>query len=309
MIEVAHFTKHYGEFVAVDNLSLKIGKGEIFGFIGPNGAGKSTTIRFLATLLRPTSGEGWIAGHSVTAEPLAVRRAIGFMPDDFGVYDGMKVWEFLDFFGVAYEIPKSARRKIIGEVLELLDLTHKRDDYVNGLSKGMKQRLCLAKTLIHDPPVLILDEPASGLDPRARLEMKALLNELKRMGKTILVSSHILSELADFCTSIGIIERGKLLAAGSIAQIQRQIRSHRVLKVRVLDETSEQAAELMRGDPAINQLDVFDHTLTAEFTGEDADMARLLARLLESGVVVQSFGEEPLSLEEVFMMITKGIVN
>ena len=233
MIEVINFTKRYGDFVAVDNLSFSIGKGEIFGFIGPNGAGKSTTIRFLATLLRPTAGEGRVAGFSVTAEPMAVRRVIGFMPDDFGVYDGMKVWEFLDFFAVAYEIPRSYRKKIIGEVLDLLDLTHKRDDYVNGLSKGMKQRLCLAKTLVHDPPVLILDEPASGLDPRARLEMKALLNELKQMGKTILISSHILSELADFCTSIGIIERGKMLAAGNIQEIQARIRSHRVLKVRV----------------------------------------------------------------------------
>ena len=221
MIEVVNFTKRYGDFVAVDDLSFSIGKGEIFGFIGPNGAGKSTTIRFLATLLRPTSGEGRICGHSVTADPMAVRRVIGFMPDDFGVYDGMKVWEFLDFFAVAYEIPRVSRKKIIGEVLELLDLTHKKDDYVNGLSKGMKQRLCLAKTLVHDPPVLILDEPASGLDPRARLEMKALLGELRRMGKTILISSHILSELADFCTSIGIIERGKLLAAGNIQEIQR----------------------------------------------------------------------------------------
>ena len=183
MIEVINFTKRYGDFVAVDNLSLTIGKGEIFGFIGPNGAGKSTTIRFLATLLRPTAGEGRVAGFSVTAEPMAVRRVIGFMPDDFGVYDGMKVWEFLDFFAVAYEIPRSYRKKIIGEVLDLLDLTHKRDDYVNGLSKGMKQRLCLAKTLVHDPPVLILDEPASGLDPRARLEMKALLNELQADGQ------------------------------------------------------------------------------------------------------------------------------
>ncbi|HEU5116113.1 MAG TPA: ABC transporter ATP-binding protein, partial [Isosphaeraceae bacterium] len=202
MIEVRNFTKHYGDFVAVDDLSFTINQGDIFGFIGPNGAGKSTTIRFLATLLRPTSGDGFIAGHSVVTEPMAVRRVIGFMPDDFGVYDGMKVWEFLDFFAVAYKIPRSQRKQIIGQVLELLDLTHKRNDYVNGLSKGMKQRLCLAKTLVHDPPVLILDEPASGLDPRARLEMKALLTELKSMGKTILVSSHILSELADFCTSI-----------------------------------------------------------------------------------------------------------
>jgi ABC-2 type transport system ATP-binding protein len=309
MIEVINFTKRYGDFVAVDNLSFAIGKGEIFGFIGPNGAGKSTTIRFLATLLRPTAGEGRVAGFSVTAEPMAVRRVIGFMPDDFGVYDGMKVWEFLDFFAVAYEIPRSYRKKIIGEVLELLDLTHKRDDYVNGLSKGMKQRLCLAKTLVHDPPVLILDEPASGLDPRARLEMKALLNELKQMGKTILISSHILSELADFCTSIGIIERGKMLAAGNIREIQARIRSHRVLKVRVTNETTERAAELLRVDSSIRMVETFDHTVTAEFEGEDQDMARLLDRLVAAGVSVQSFAEEPLSLEEVFMMITKGIVS
>ncbi len=309
MIEVSHFTKRYGDFVAVDDLSFSIGKGEIFGFIGPNGAGKSTTIRFLATLLRPTAGEGKVAGFSVTSDPMAVRRVIGFMPDDFGVYDGMKVWEFLDFFAVAYEIPRSTRKKIIGEVLELLELTHKRDDYVNGLSKGMKQRLCLAKTLVHDPPVLILDEPASGLDPRARLEMKALLTELKQMGKTILISSHILSELADFCTSIGIIERGKMLAAGSIQEIQQQIRAHRVIKVRVLDHSTERAAEMLRNDRSIRTVETYDHTITAEFEGQDPDMARLLGGLVQSGIVVQSFAEEPLSLEEVFMMITKGIVN
>jgi ABC-2 type transport system ATP-binding protein len=309
MIEVIHFTKRYGDFVAVDDLSFAIGQGEIFGFIGPNGAGKSTTIRFLATLLRPTAGEGRIAGHSVTQEPMAVRKVIGFMPDDFGVYDGMKVWEFLDFFAVAYEIPRTQRKQIIGQVLELLDLTHKRDDYVNGLSKGMKQRLCLAKTLVHDPPVLILDEPASGLDPRARLEMKALLTELKGMGKTILVSSHILSELADFCTMIGIIERGKLLSAGSIKDIQRQLRSHRVLKVRVLDEQTDRAAALLRDDRGTKAVETFDHTITAEYEGQEDDLAQLLGRLISQGVQVHSFAEEELSLEEVFMMITKGIVN
>ena len=309
MIEVINFTKRYGDFVAVDDLNLSIGKGEVFGFIGPNGAGKSTTIRFLATLLRPTSGEGRVAGHSVVSDPMAVRRVIGFMPDDFGVYDGMKVWEFLDFFAVAYEIPRAYRKKIIGEVLELLDLTHKRDDYVNGLSKGMKQRLCLAKTLVHDPPVLILDEPASGLDPRARLEMKALLNELRGMGKTILVSSHILSELADFCTSIGIIERGKLLAAGSIQDIQGQLRTHRVLKIQVLDHSTDRAEAIVRDDPSVTTVEAYDHTLSAEFHGPDDAQARLLSRLVDAGVTVQSFGEEPLSLEEVFMMITKGIVN
>jgi ABC-2 type transport system ATP-binding protein len=309
MIEVVGFTKRYGEFTAVDDLTFSIGQGETFGFIGPNGAGKSTTIRFLATLLRPTAGEGRVAGHSVTGDPMAVRKVIGFMPDDFGVYDGMKVWEFLDFFAVAYEIPRTMRKKIIGEVLELLDLAHKRDDYVNGLSKGMKQRLCLAKTLVHDPPVLILDEPASGLDPRARLEMKALLNELRRMGKTILVSSHILSELADFCTSIGVIERGRLLAAGSIRDIQRQLRAHRVLKVQLLNGSTDRAASILRDDPSIRLVESFDHTVTAEFEGVDEDMARLLGRLIEAGVPVHSFAEEPLSLEEVFMMITKGIVS
>src|SRR5690349_850464 len=241
MIELNNFTKVYGEFVAVSNLNLKISAGEMFGFIGPNGAGKSTTIRFLATLLQATGGEGIINGHSVTKDPLGVRKCVGYMPDNFGVYDGMRVWEFLDFFAVAYQIPRAKRKQVIGDVLELLDLMHKRDDFVNGLSRGMKQRLCVAKTLVHDPPLLILDEPSSGLDPRARMEFKALLNELKQMGKTILISSHILSELADFCTSIGIIERGKLLAAGSIQEIQRQLRAHRVLKVRVLDETTTRA--------------------------------------------------------------------
>ncbi|MGE3820800.1 MAG: ATP-binding cassette domain-containing protein [Isosphaeraceae bacterium] len=309
MIEVLNFTKCYGDFVAVDDLSFTIRQGEVFGFIGPNGAGKSTTIRFLATLLRPTSGEGRVAGYSVVTQPMEVRRVIGFMPDDFGVYDGMKVWEFLDFFAVAYQIPLVYRKKIINEVLELLELTHKRDDYVNGLSKGMKQRLCLAKTLVHDPPVLILDEPASGLDPRARLEMKALLNELRGMGKTILVSSHILSELADFCTSIGIIERGKLLAAGGIQDIQRQLRTHRVLKVRVLDPSTDRAEAILRDEPGVSTVSSYDHTISAEFHGEDSAQASILAKLIGQGVVIESFAEEPLSLEEVFMMITKGVVN
>src|SRR5687768_2646605 len=206
MIELIDFGKDYGEFTAVERLNLKIDAGELFGFIGPNGAGKSTSIRFLATLLKASRGEGVVNGFSVTREPMKVRRSIGYMPDNFGVYDGMRVWEFLDFFAVAYRIGKTQRRQSIANLLELLDLMHKRDDFVNSLSRGMKQRLCLAKTLVHDPPVLILDEPSSGLDPRARIEMKALFKELRRMGKTILISSHILTELADCCTSIGIIE-------------------------------------------------------------------------------------------------------
>jgi len=231
------------------------------------------------------------------------------MPDDFGVYDGMKVWEFLDFFAVAYEIPRTQRKQIIGKVLELLDLTRKRDDYVNGLSKGMKQRLCLAKTLVHDPPVLILDEPASGLDPRARLEMKALLTTLGEMNKTILISSHILSELADFCTMIGIIERGKMLAAGSIGEIRKLIQSHRVLKIEIAGEDLEPAAGILRGNTHVRSVERFDRTLTCEFAGDDTDKARLLGTLVAESIPVSSFAEQELSLEEVFMMITNGVVS
>src|ERR1700754_1184334 len=250
MIELNNFTKIYGEFVAVSNLNLKIGAGAMFGFIGPIGSGKTPTTRFLATLLRATSGEGTVNGHSVTKDPIAVRKSVGYMPDNFGVYDGMKVWEFLDFFAVAYQIPRSRRKAVIGDVLELLDLTHKRDDFVNGLSRGMKQRLCLAKTLVHDPPVLILDEPSSGLDPRARLEVKALLKELRTMGKTILISSHILSELADCCTSIGIIERGQLLLHGPIQEVFRRIQRNRLIEIRPLGSLEDVAA-LARGAPAV----------------------------------------------------------
>jgi ABC-2 type transport system ATP-binding protein len=308
MIEVINFSKRYGDFLAVDRLNLKIERGDVFGFIGPNGAGKSTTIRFLATLLRPTDGEGIIAGHSVTRDPLGVRRVIGYMPDNFGVYDGMKVWEFLDFFAVAYQVPRARRRQVINDVLELLDLTHKRDAYVNGLSRGMKQRLCLAKTLVHDPPVLILDEPASGLDPRARLEMKALLKELQAMGKTILISSHILSELADFCSSIGVIERGVLLPAGSIVEIQRQLQRHRQLRIRVIDH-ADKAHLIVRNHPKVHRAELVDHTITGEFSGDDLEIAHLLQELIAADIDVHSFTEVEPTLEEVFMMITKGLVT
>ncbi|MEM6331223.1 MAG: ABC transporter ATP-binding protein, partial [Planctomycetota bacterium] len=266
MIEIRNFHKAYGDFVAVENLSLSIAAGEMFGFIGPNGAGKSTTIRFLATLLRATSGEGYVNGCSVNDDPIGVRRNIGYMPDMFGVYDGMKVWEFLDFFSVAYEIPAASRKAIISDVLELLDLTHKRDDYVNGLSRGMKQRLCLAKTLVHDPPVLILDEPASGLDPRARLEVKALLKELRKMGKTILISSHILTELADVCTSIGIVERGRLLLSGPIDAVYRKIQQNRHLEVRFAG-SPDAGVSLIRSDPRVKSVEVDARSCTVEYAG------------------------------------------
>jgi ABC-2 type transport system ATP-binding protein len=308
MIELIDFTKRYADLVAVDRLSLRIDKGETFGFIGPNGAGKSTTIRFLTTLLKPTAGDGIVNGYSVTRDPLAVRRSVGYMPDDFGVYDGMKVWEFLDFFAVAFQIPKGRRKQVISDVLELLDLTHKRDDFVNGLSRGMKQRLCLAKTLVHDPPVLILDEPTSGLDPRARLEVKALLKELRRMGKTILISSHILTELADCCTSIGIIERGQLLMHGPIDEVYNRIRGNRVLELKVVDGM-DVALSVIRSLPETRDVQAYDHRITAELAMDDEGMARLLDQLVAQGVRLRSFAEKDPTLEDVFMLVTKGLVT
>lgn len=308
MIELIDFHKKYGEFTAVEQLNLKIEAGELFGFIGPNGAGKSTSIRFLATLLKATSGDGVVNGFSVNEQPLDVRRSVGYMPDNFGVYDGMKVWEFLDFFAVAYQIPRNRRRQVIGDVLELLDLTHKRDDFVNGLSRGMKQRLCLAKTLVHDPPVLILDEPSSGLDPRARLEVKALLKELRRMGKTILISSHILSELADCCTSIGIIERGKLLMHGPIDDVYRRIRGNPIVEIKVLDQL-DKALSIVRSLPETLNVQSTDHTITAELAATDEQVAGLMERMIHSGVRMRSFAEKEPTLEDVFMLVTKGLVT
>jgi ABC-2 type transport system ATP-binding protein len=307
MIELINFSKRYGDLLAVDDLNLKIAPGEMFGFIGPNGAGKSTTIRFLATLLKATAGEGIVNGHRVTREPLQVRRSIGYMPDAFGVYDGMKVWEFLDFFAVAYQIPRARRKQVIGDVLDLLDLTSKRNDFVNGLSRGMKQRLCLAKTLVHDPPVLILDEPASGLDPRARIEVKALLKELRQMGKTILISSHILTELADCCTSIGIIERGKLLMHGPIDQVYRRIRGNRIVQIRFL-ENLEAGVSVIRSLPETRDVQIDGQRVTVELAADDGQVAGLLEKLIAAGARMQSYAEKDPTLEDVFMMVTKGAV-
>jgi ABC-2 type transport system ATP-binding protein len=308
MIELKNFRKEYGDFVAVENLNLKIEAGEMFGFIGPNGAGKSTTIRFLATLLKATHGEALVNGHSVTKDPIGVRRSVGYMPDNFGVYDGMKVWEFLDFFAVAYQVPRARRKEVLTDVLELLDLTHKRDDFVNGLSRGMKQRLCLAKTLVHDPPVLILDEPSSGLDPRARLEVKALLKELRKMGKTILISSHLLTELADCCTSIGIIERGQLLMHGPMEKVYRKIQRHRTLEVRFAAEPAA-GISLIRSDPKVREVIEDTRSATVELDGGDEDVQRLLRQLVAANVGLISFADKEPTLEDVFMMVTKGLVT
>ncbi len=308
MIELTGFGKDYGEFTAVESLDLKIEEGEMFGFIGPNGAGKSTSIRFLATLLRATRGDGTVNGYSVSNDPMNVRRSVGYMPDAFGVYDGMKVWEFLDFFAVAYKIGRTQRKKVIRDVLELLDLTYKRDDFVNGLSRGMKQRLCLAKTLVHDPPVLILDEPASGLDPRARIEVKALLKELRRMGKTILISSHILTELADCCTSIGIIERGQLLMHGPIDEVYRKITGNQVIHA-TIGENLDTGLSIIRSNPEVREVQVDGSKVMIEFTSHDHNPAKLLKSLVENNVEVKTFGSKEPNLEDVFMMVTKGLVS
>ncbi|GMV79673.1 MAG: multidrug ABC transporter ATP-binding protein [Planctomycetota bacterium] len=307
MIKIRGFSKRYDSFVAVDGLDLDIEQGDVFGFIGPNGAGKTTTIRFLATLLKPTAGQGWINGYSVTQQIDQVKRSIGFMPDTFGVYDGMKVWEFLDFFATAYGLPRSKRRALIDDVLDLVDLTSKKDTLVNGLSRGMQQRLCLAKTLVHDPPVLILDEPASGLDPRARVEMKALLRELQRMGKTILISSHILPELADFCNKIGIIERGKLLAAGPVKDVIKSIRQARVIKV-VVDDKYEACEVVLAHHEHVRNLTHAEGEFKFEFIGNDDAVVKLHRNLMDQQIPVVWFAEEEADLEEAFMKITKGLV-
>ena len=308
MIELNGFGKDYGDFTAVECLDLKINQGEMFGFIGPNGAGKSTSIRFMTTLLRATRGDGSVNGFSISQKPMDVRRSIGYMPDAFGVYDGMKVWEFLDFFAVAYKIGLSKRKQVIRDVLELLDLTYKRDDYVNGLSRGMKQRLCLAKTLVHDPPVLILDEPASGLDPRARVEIKELLKELRRMGKTILISSHILTELADCCTSIGIIERGKLLMHGPMDEIYNRIRGNQVVEAR-FGNNLDKGLSIVRSDPNVRDVEVDGEKISFEFAEADINPTDLLKALVSNDVEVINFGRKDPNLEDVFMMVTKGLVS
>jgi ABC-2 type transport system ATP-binding protein len=304
MIALRDFTKRYGNLVAVDGLNLTIAAGETFGFIGPNGAGKSTTIRFLATLLGATRGEGTVNGYSVTRQPLLVRRSIGYMPDTFGVYERMKVWKFLDFFALGYGIRGRKRRQVVDAAVDRLGLGDKRNAQVAGLSRGLKQRLCLAKTLLHDPPVLILDEPANGLDPLARVELKNLLGELRQAGKTILISSHILSELADSCTTVGMIERGKLLVEGPIDEVVRRIRGHRLIEVKFL-ENIETGLGILRSDPQPGNLHVDGNTVTLVFAGDNRQAAELLERLVTQGARVYFFGDREPTLQDVFMRVTK----
>ena len=311
IIEIKGLTKRYRDLVAVRDLNLTIEPGEVFGFIGPNGAGKTTTIKSLATLLEFTSGSVKVDGIDVLKHPLDVRRIIGYMPDFFGVYDDVKVWEYLDFFAAAYKIPANKRKAIIDDVLELTDLTEKRESYVEGLSRGMKQRLCLAKTLVHDPKLLLLDEPASGLDPRARIEFRALLKELRSMGKTIFVSSHILPELADFCTSVGIMERGQLVVAGRVHDIVQKLEGSILIDVRLTgdNENGARALEVVRAHPLVKEAKAEGNHLTVSFIGTNDELPQLLAVLVQHQLPVASFGQREADLEDVFMRVTKGMVQ
>lgn len=312
IVETRDLSRTYGKSLAIEDLNLTIPQGAIYGFIGPNGAGKTTTMRILTTLLLPSSGQAWVAGRSVVREPHHVRRVVGFMPDFFGVYDNMKSWEYLDFFAAAYGVPNERRKSLIDELLELVDLGHKRDDYVMGLSRGMKQRLSLARTMAHDPELLILDEPASGLDPRARVELRELLRELQALGKTIMISSHILTELAEVCSHIGIIEHGHLLASGDVATIMHSLQPHRIYEVHVLSDLDE-AAALVRGMPGVLEVRPLPGSippmLQIDHEGDDQSVGAILARLVSGGAVVTHFAGQVSDLEEVFLHITDRLQN
>jgi ABC-2 type transport system ATP-binding protein len=306
VIETRDLTKTYGTLHAVKSLQLKLDKGDVFGFIGPNGAGKTTTMRMLATLLNPTVGEAYVCGYSIYTHPKDIRRVIGYMPDFFGVYDDMKVYEYLEFFAAAYRIKGPQRKKICDEVLELVDLTYKREALVTSLSRGMTQRLGLARVLLHDPQVLLLDEPASGLDPRARIEIRGLLKELRKMGKTIMISSHILPELADICNKIGIIERGELFVNGDVSEVMKLVRRQGVLHVAVR-ENQEAAQKLLESQPIVSAVVPEDGRLRVTLRDGVEDYSELPTRLVEAGYRLTLFREEELNLETAFMALTKGI--
>jgi ABC-2 type transport system ATP-binding protein len=311
MIETRDLTKKYGDLYALDRLTLSLDKGDVFGFIGPNGAGKTTTMRILATLLNPSWGEASVCGYSIYTGSKDIRRSIGYMPDFFGVYDDMKVTEYLEFFAAAYRIKGADRRKKCDQVLELVDLGYKRDALVTSLSRGMTQRLGLARVLLHEPQVLLLDEPASGLDPRARIEMRELIKELRGMNKTIMVSSHILPELADICNKIGIIERGKLIFNDNVDAAVRQVRQSHVFLVSVGKDQNEFAAKKLETYPEIGTVELPNGGESVKLTLKEgqSDGSFIPERLIKEGFKIRSFKEEEINLEDVFMRITKGITN
>lgn len=315
IIQTQDLVKRFGKFTAVNGISLAVPRGAIYGFVGPNGAGKTTTMRILTTLTRQTSGEASVNGLSVLQDPRGVRRAIGYMPDEFGVYDDMRVWEYLDFFAACYDIPETQRRKLIDDLLELVDLAHRRDDMVDKLSKGLKQRLSLARTLCHDPAVLILDEPASGLDPRARVEIRELLVELAKMGKTIFFSTHILADVSEICTHIGILEAGEVIAQGSMEDMRAQLQPHREITVTLKDHDAVEVIKTtVSGNPnVVNVVELEPKAGRArvriDFAGDDEGVSQLNQALYSAGIAILGFSEETRDLEAMFMRVTKGIVT
>lgn len=305
MIECKQLTKRYGDLVAVSELNLKLEQGDVFGFIGPNGSGKTTTMRMIATLLNPDYGEAYVCGKSIYTDPEEIRRLIGFMPDFFGVYDDMTVLEYLEFFAAAYRIDQSARRKVAEEKLELVDMSFKRDAMVNQLSRGQTQRIGLARVLLHEPQVLLLDEPASGLDPRARIEIRNLLKRLGEMNKTVIVSSHILPELADVCTRVGMIEKGELIVDGYVDEVMRKARQRILLHVQV-DANEEKAAALLEQHDEIEAVSIDKGTLIVTLTEDVQDYSFIPSMLIEAGFRLRLFREEETNLETAFMELTKG---
>lgn len=306
MIEIKNLTKKYGNVMALNDVSFNVEKGTVFGFVGPNGAGKSTTMSILATLLAPTSGAAYIGGHEVTRHPKKVKRLIGYMPDFFGVYDNLKTYEYLNFYGAAYDISAEKRKEIIPQLLELVNLSHKESQFVDTLSRGMKQRLGLARCLIHDPEVLLLDEPASGLDPRSRIEMKGILKELSNMGKTIIISSHILHELAQLSDIIGVIEDGKMIAIGNVDDIYRKMNNKKEIKIRLTDKWDETINSL-KEQPLVSDIERTEELITFKFNGNESEQYLLLKQLVNNNYPIISFSETEGNLEDIFLEITKGV--
>jgi ABC-2 type transport system ATP-binding protein len=303
MIRTESLSKRYGQVSAVKSLNLEVQTGTVFGFIGPNGAGKSTTMQILATLVKPDAGNAWVGGFDVVKEADEVRRIIGYMPDFFGVYDNLTAVEYLEFYASCYGIRRDLRRKIALDLLELVGLSDKADSEVDGLSRGMKQRLGLARSLVHDPALLILDEPASGLDPRARIEFREVLKELRSMGKTIMISSHILPELAGFCDHIGVMENGELVAIGSVEEITLQVQSGRLVEIRVLD-LAEEAEHALSALAQVRSVRRDGSTLQVLVDGDDAAQAQMLRELVERQIPVVRFVETRADIEDVFLRVT-----
>ncbi len=312
MIKIENLTKKYGNFLALDNLNLSIERGEIFGFVGPNGAGKTTTMRIMCGLLKATSGNVFIDNIDALKRPEDIKRKIGYVPDFFGVYDNLKVIEYMEFYGYMYGMNKKTVDEIAEGLLELVNLSDKRDVYVDGLSRGMKQRLCVARALIHNPELLILDEPNSGLDPRARFEMKEILKNLGSMGKTIIISSHILPELSELCTSIGIINHGKMVVSGKIDEIMNGNEGSRPVKLKgYIDglekqESDERVSSILLEQPDVTKVKQMEDEFEVYFAGDDRKMAELLKRLIDAGISVSHYYREKDDLESLFLNITGG---